>query len=481
MEVDILLTHGTLVTMNPGHEVIEDGAIAVKGKHILDIGPTNILLERYQARQVIDASRKAVLPGLIDTHGHAGHSMVKNVGTHLDGFGWRTMIDHIYFRGSTPDFWYADGIISALERLHFGTTYAVAMLGSAPRSDSAIYGQRYIDGVEEVGIRTMTCIGPPRAPWPKLFSDWEGNKRIDKWVTQEQCFEVTEQLIREAHNTHDGKVNVWVSASRFSLPSPYDPMFNEAHIPAALNLVKRMREIADKYKVGMHTHCYGGVVAELKRRLPQVLGPDLLLAHCTGMTEEELQIMSDTGVKVAHCPTSGRMYEYDAIVPIVEMIDRGIVVGLATDGSSSNSFDMFKDMRAAIFHQRMRFTDKWILPPGKVLEMATIDGARAVGMADKLGSLEVGKEADIIAIDLVKPHLSPAVMIPYVLVNEANGSDVDTVLVQGKVLMENYKVKTIDERKAIDFAEEEARKAVERSGVEPLMQLPEKFWGNSRY
>ena len=480
-EVDILLINGTIITMNSTREVIENGAIAVKGNLIHDIGNSKYITERYQAKKIINASRKAIMPGLIDTHGHSGHSMIKNAGTHLDGFGWRTMVDHVYFRSATEDFWFADGMLSALERLKFGTTYGVSMLGSAPRSDSPRYGQRFIDGVMEIGIRTMTCIGPPRAPWPRTFTDWKEGKRFDKQVTQETCFETTEQIIQDAHNSHNGKVNVWVSASRFSMPSPYDPMFDESHLPDALKLASRMREIANKYHVGMHTHAYAGVIASLNNYLPEVLGPDLLLAHCTGMTEEELDIMLASGVKVAHCPTTGRMYEYDASVPVVEMIDKGIVVGLGTDGSSSNSYDMFKDMCAAQFHQRMRFTDKWMLPPGKTLEMATIDGAKAVGLEDKIGSLETGKEADIIAIDLVKPHLTPAVMIPYLLTNEANGSDVDTVLVQGKILMENYDVKTVNEREVIDFAEKEAQKAVELSGIEPLMQLPEHFWGHSRY
>ena len=481
MDIDILIKNGILITMNPSREIINNGAIAISGAHIVDVGETEKLMNKYNSQKTIDASRKAVMPGLIDTHGHAGHSLVKNVGTHVNGAGWRTFIDHIYFRSATENFWYADGILSALERLRFGTTYGVSMLGSAPRSDSPIYGKRFIDGIMDVGIRTMTGIGPPRAPWPRIFSDWKNGKRIDKWLTQEECFKVTEELIRSSHNTHNGKANVWVSASRFSLPSPYDPMFDKSHLPDAFKLANRIREIADKYKTGIHTHAYGGVVASLQKHLPHVLGPDLLLAHCTGMYEEELDIMQEKDVKVSHCATSGRMYEYDAIVPVVEMIDRGIAVSIGTDGSSSNSFDMFKDIRAVMLHQRMRFADKWVLPPGKALEMATIDGARAIGQEDKLGSLEIGKEADIIAIDLVKPHLAPAVMIPYILANEANGQDVDTVIVQGKILMEEYEIKTVNEKDMIDFAEEEARLAVERAGVESLMQIPNGFWGHTRY
>ncbi len=482
MEVDILIQGGTLVTMNPEREIIKDGVIAINEGTILDIGDSTTLSDRYQAKHVIQASQKAVLPGLIDTHGHAGHTLVKTVGVHLNGFGWRTVIDHIYFRSSTEDFWYADGILSSLERLRFGTTLGIAILGSAPRSDSPRYGQRYIDGVAEVGIRGIVGIGPPRPPWPKKFSHWRDGKRVDLWVTMEECFESTEQLIHDAHNSHDGRIQVWVSASRFLLPSPFDPMFEESQLNYAYDQGNRMREIADKYKTGIHTHAYRGIISSLKEHLPHVLGPDLLLAHCTGLTDDEITILSETDTTVSHCPTARRIYTFPAPVPVVEMIDQGVIVSLGTDGSSPDrSFDLFKDMRTAILLQRLRFTDPWLMPPGKTLEMATIDAAKAIGMEDKLGSLEVGKEADIILINLAKPHLTPSFMIPYRLVHEANGQDVDTVIVKGKILMEDNIVHTVDEAQMISFAQQEAEQTIERAGVAPLMELPQGFWGHSRY
>jgi cytosine/adenosine deaminase-related metal-dependent hydrolase len=482
MEVELLVTNGTLVTMNPQRDVIEDGAIAINEGKILEIGATKILSAKYEPKHTINATKKAVLPGFIDTHGHAGHTLVKTVGAHLNGFGWRTMIDHIYFRSTTEDYWYADGLLSSIERLRFGTTFGTAILGSAPRSDNPIYGQRYIDGVAEVGIRGILGIGPPRPPWPKKFSHWTNGKKIDQWVTLEECFETTEELISKSHGSHDGKILVWVSASRFSLPSPYDPMFDESQLDYAFDQANRIREIADKYHTGIHTHAYGGVISSLEKYLPHVLGPDLLLAHCTGVSEDEVDILNNTGTKVSHCPTARRIYTFPAPVPVVEMIDKGVVVAIGSDGSSPDrSFDLFKDMRTAMLIQRLRFTDPWLMPPGKLLEMVTIDAAKAVGMEDTIGSLEVGKDADIILVDLNKAHIAPIFMIPYRLVHEVNGQDVDTVIVQGKVLMEDNVVKTVDEEAVLNLAQEEAENAVERGGVEPLMGLPEGFWGQSRY
>ncbi len=448
---------------------------------IIDIGVAKDLSKRYKAKRVLETNRRAILPGLIDTHGHAG-SLLKTIGIHLEGRGWRRMYDHICFRGTTEDSWYADGLLSTLERVRFGTTLGVSILGSAPRSDVPIYGRRFIDGISEVGCRGIVGIGPSRPPWPKKFSHWRNGKRIDQWVTLDDCLKTTEELISDAHNSSDGRIQVWVSASRFSVPSPYDPMFEESQLEYALDQAKRMREVANKYNTGIHTHAYGGVISYLEEHLPTVLGPDVLLAHCTGISEEELGILERTNTKVSHCPTSKRMFSYPVSVPILEMIERGIVVSLGADASAPDrTFDLFRNMRAAILLQRKRVLDPWALPPGKVLEMVTIDAAKAVGMEDRIGSLEVGKEADIILINLESPHLKPTFMIPYRLIHQACGHDVETVLVRGKIIMEDNSIKSIDEDGVMTFAQEEAEKMVECSGIAPLMQIPNQFWGHSRY
>ena len=159
-----------------------------------------------------------------------------------------------------------------------------------------------------------------------------------------------------------------------------------------------------------------------------------------------------------------------------------MVTAVGTDGTAPDrTFDLFKDMRMAMTMERLRFTDPWRLPPGKALEMVTIDAARALRLDREMGSLEPGKKADVILVAMRAPHLVPNVMPVHRIVYEATGHDVDTVIVDGTVLMRGRRVLSVDESRTLDFAEDQARLAFERAGVQPLMEIPENFWGRSRY
>jgi cytosine/adenosine deaminase-related metal-dependent hydrolase len=169
--------------------------------------------------------------------------------------------------------------------------------------------------------------------------------------------------------------------------------------------------------------------------------------------------------------------------PIVEMIDAGIKTGLGTDGPTGRitNFDMFKEINVGMMLQRIRLQNRYVMPPGKLLEMATIDAAKVVHMEKEIGSLEKGKKADIILIDMFKPHLVPIYMIPYRLTYETQGQDVDTVIVDGKILMEKREVKTVDEKDVLERAQIEAETVIEKCGLHPWLDLAKNFWGQSRY
>lgn len=477
----ILIEHGTVITMDPERRVIPDGAVAIDGDRIVDVGATDSVRARHSAPKVIDASRKVVMPGLIDCHGHAGHGLIKTIGEHLTGFGWRTLADHIYFRSASEDFWYAEGLLSALERLKFGTTCGISMMGSAPRGDDAVYTGRNVQAVTEVGIRGIVGVGPPRPPWPQEFCHWRDGKREDRSVTLEECWAATEEAISRWHRSADGRVQVWASVSNLIAPSSNDPMYRAENQRYSETYCRELRRIASSYRTGVHAHAYGPTIKHT-REISDLLGPDVVLAHCTGISEEEIQILKDTGTHAAHCPRARRIYSFNARCPVPEMIDQGVNVALGTDGSSPDrSFDLFEDLKMAMTLQRVHFKDPWMMPPGKVLEMATVDAARAVGLADQVGSLEVGKKADAILVNLWKPHLLPNFMPVQRVVYEATGQDVETVVVDGKILMENRRVLSVDEDEILSFAQREAEKVVELSGLEAFMQMPERFWGHSRY
>jgi cytosine/adenosine deaminase-related metal-dependent hydrolase len=168
--------------------------------------------------------------------------------------------------------------------------------------------------------------------------------------------------------------------------------------------------------------------------------------------------------------------------PVVELIDSGVNVALGTDGSSPDrTFDMFSDMKVAQTLQRHYFHDSRYMPPGKVLEMATIDAAKGLNLESQIGSLEAGKKADIILVNLKKAHLTPNFMIPHRIVYEAYGQDVDTVLINGNVIMENSKLLTINEEESLNKIQEIAEIVIETNDLRKFMSLPKGFWGSSRY
>jgi cytosine/adenosine deaminase-related metal-dependent hydrolase len=207
-----------------------------------------------------------------------------------------------------------------------------------------------------------------------------------------------------------------------------------------------------------------------------ILGPDSLLSHCTEITDEEIRICKANDIKVIHNPSAH--YSIRGRCPVPELLDAGVTVMLGSDATGPDrSYDMFRHMFQCMRYHRFHFRDASVLPAGKVLEMVTIDAARALGLEDEIGSLEPGKKADVILIDMFKPHLVPANMPVHRVTYFANGNDVDTVIVDGEVLMENRKVRTVNEAEVIKLAEKAIKDAIERTGLQDLLTLPDRFWG----
>jgi len=207
-----------------------------------------------------------------------------------------------------------------------------------------------------------------------------------------------------------------------------------------------------------------------------LLGPDVHLQHCRGITVDEVAILAESGTHVTHSPGPG---DVRGVCPVPELMVAGANVAVTTDGTSpKTSFDLFQAARKAQLLHQVRLRDLHLLPAGKLLEMVTIDAARALGWDNDLGSLEVGKRADLAVVDLRQPHLVPNWMVVHRLVYEAVGQDVATVIVDGRVLMQDRRVLTVDEPAALDFAEVEARAVVARAGLEPHLTPP--GWGQIR-
>jgi cytosine/adenosine deaminase-related metal-dependent hydrolase len=211
-----------------------------------------------------------------------------------------------------------------------------------------------------------------------------------------------------------------------------------------------------------------------------LLGPDALLSHSTDLTDEEIKLCRRTDTRIVHNPSA--VASMTARCPVPELLDAGVNVMLGSDASAPDrSYDMFRHMFLCMRYHRCHYRDDRVLPPGKVLEMATTDAAKAVGLEEELGSLEPGKRADVILVDARKPHIYPFNMATDRLAYYANGNDVDTVLVDGEVLMENCKVKTVDVDEVLDLAQEETEAMIDRNDLQHLMDYTEGYWGQSRY
>ena len=211
-----------------------------------------------------------------------------------------------------------------------------------------------------------------------------------------------------------------------------------------------------------------------------LLGETSFMSHAIDLTAEDIAACVATGTRIVHNPSA--IMSIRGRCPVPELLDAGVTVALGSDGiAPDRSYDMFRHMFQAMHYHRRHFRDAGVLPHGKVLEMVTIDAARALGMEREIGSLEPGKKADIILIDLFKPHLMPLNMPVYRVTCFANGADVCTTIVNGQVLMEDGKVTTVDEADVMEQAQRATDRMLERSGLSHLLASPATLWRAAHY
>ncbi|MEO6444945.1 MAG: amidohydrolase family protein, partial [Gemmatimonadaceae bacterium] len=458
---DILITGGTVITMDSLRRVIDDGAVAIVGDHIVAVGTSQELATRFAARETIDASRKIVMPGLIDGHGHAGHGLVKSLG--MDTGEWYPATEVIYASASSVDFWRAEALLTGVEKLRFGVTTSLSFLGGGDmvmRVDDPAPGDAYLSAIDSVGLRYFLAVGPRSGPYPSTYTQWAGDSSTSVQVSFERQLEVSEILIKKWNGAGSGRLHV---ATAFATHHPETTPLAPAALAELTAQARATRALSKKYGLlfTQDGHSRGSV--KFAHEVFDVLGPDALLSHATGMTDEEVAIVARTGTKVVHNPSANAAIREP--FTLTELLDAGVTVMLGSDGvAPDRSYDMFRHMFQAMRYQRARFRDTKVLPAGKVLEMVTIDGARALGLEKEIGSLEAGKKADVILVDWYRPHMLPMNMPLYRVAYFANGNDVSTVLVNGRVLMRDQKVLSVDEQAVLAMAQREADTAIKRSG-----------------
>jgi 5-methylthioadenosine/S-adenosylhomocysteine deaminase len=477
--------------MDDAGTMMERGGLAILGDRIVAVDSAESVRERYSADRVIDASRKALMPGLVDTYGHAGHGLIG--GFHHPLHGWPA--GRLYWHATTDRWWYAEAQLAATERLRFGVTTGASIIGSTPaRTDSPVFGIRNAEAYARVGIRGVLGVGPPDPFVPHIQSPWRGSFLEDgEWVqrgfTYEEAVANSVEVVEKWHMGADGRIRIALAPPYLfgrHTTSRYGHRYGPDDIPVMVEKAEEIRSLADRLGVQIHTHIFGGSVDFAlehfgKERVERLLGPDVVVAHGNGLKPSEVEVIGRTRTNVATAPSTAENMWY-GYPPVVELLEAGANVTISTDGSAPRfSFDLFKDIPRAMWHQWMRFKTQAVLPGGKALRMVTIDAAKALGMDDEVGSLEPGKKADVILVDLDRPHLTPMTYVPHLLTFYVNGNDVDTVLVDGKVLMEGKRILSVDVHEVMELAREEAEKAYALVDLEDFRPSDNEFWHGTRY
>jgi 5-methylthioadenosine/S-adenosylhomocysteine deaminase len=420
---DILIKDGHVITMDPKRRVFERGSVAIDGDKIVAVGKD----VKEKADVVIDAKGKVVLPGLINDHTHLAMVLLRGVADDMALMPWlETKIWPIEKNLRAEDC-YAGALLGCLEMIKSGTTCF---------ADQYFFMENVARAVEEAGMRASLSYG---------IIELGDSKR------RESELRAGEKLVKERNGTVKGRITTMFGPHAAYTCSP--------------ECLMNVKELAKKYKVGIHTH-----ISETQEEVEQItekygkrpvehldaigfLGPEVLAAHCVWVTEREIKILKERGVKPVHNPISN-MKTASGVAPVQEMLDAGIPVALGTDGAASNNaLDMINEMKFAALLNKVHKLNPIIVSAATTLEMATINGAIGLGLGKKIGSLEVGKKADIIIVDFKKPHLTPLHNVVSHLVYSAVSSDVDTTIVDGKILMQGREVLALDEDKVLERAQ----------------------------
>jgi cytosine/adenosine deaminase-related metal-dependent hydrolase len=459
-----IVTCDTMVTMDAGRRILEKSWIAIDGDKIAAIGTG----EPPSATNVIDRPGMIALPGLIDAHSHAGHGLVRGAGDG-DGELWFRICEDIYSGCATPAFWRAEAQLALLERLMSGVTTAVSLLGGGAdiyRTDTADAGDAHCAATRASGLRTILAVGPGRLPFPRQF----GPDR--RPVSFDEQMAVCEDLIAR----HD---DVLDNGTGLALISPVYATNHMAEHSSEIRAMSRaMRDLQDRTGVLFTQDGHRTDTIALAAEL-DLLSPKAALSHSIDLSPADFKALTVTGATIIHNPSA--IMSIRGRCPVPELIDAGITVCLGSDaGAPDRGFDMFRHMAQAMHYHRRHFRDANVLPEGKVLEMCTIDAARALGLEDDIGSLEVGKKADIVLLDGRRPHLWPPVMPLNRITHFANAADVNTVVVNGQVLLKDRKPLLVSLDEVLSEAQLEANRVFADSGHAEVRFEDVGTWGNAR-
>ncbi len=408
---------------------VTTGDVAVEGNRLLKVGGEGELPLGWKPERVIDGKDHLCLPGLINCHTHAAMTLLRSYADDLPLMHWLEKKIWPMEARLTGDDVYWGTLLAIVEMIESGTTTF---------SDMYFFTDRVAEAVEVSGVRACLSRG-----------------LIGIGDSAEQGLEESRELLEKWQGAADGRISIWLGPH-----APYT---------CPPDFLDKVLTLAQDYRAGIHVH-----VAETKDEIEQIAREygktpvaylsergvfrfPVLAAHCVYLTEEDIETLAAVGAAVAHNPESN-MKLASGIAPIPELLAAGVTVGIGTDGASSNNnLDMFEEMRTAALLHKVNKGDPQVLPASQVLSMATRDGARALRL-DDLGLLQPGYKADLILVDLNQAHLHPRHNPVAHMVYSARGGDVETVIIDGRIVMEGRKILTIDKERVLAEVEERARR-----------------------
>jgi len=418
----ILIENAIIITLDRSNRIIKNGAIYIENDTIRDIGETKKLKKEYKPDITINAANSIVMPGFINSHVHFISSLLRGMLDNLSLKQWGKI------QTLPPENKIREGIIAAsklicLEMIKAGVT---SYIGGVREGE---IGKAEIDVRYKSGLRGFLAFS---------IINKIGNYR---------------DILNYIQNNYSDRMQLLLGPW-WTLKVPQEVLI-------------KIGEIAEKHdlKISIHAAETSWEVKEIRRRTNyegaidylnhlELLSSRLIAIHCIHVSRKEINLMRKTKVKVVHCPVSNAKLG-DGIAPITDFLKAGITVGLGSDGvATNNCIDMFQEMKIACLFQRAVLQNPRVIKAEDVLKMATIKGAKLLGIDKKLGSIEIGKKADIIIIDIKKPHFYPRTNLISHIVYSAKPSDVDTVIVDGKIIMKNRNVITMNEEEILKEIQE---------------------------
>jgi 5-methylthioadenosine/S-adenosylhomocysteine deaminase len=437
----ILIKSGTIVTMDRDNSIVR-GDLLIRDGRIASVGNQ----DGNSADEVIDATGCAMLPGFVQTHIHLCQTLFRGAADDLSLIDWLKKRIWPMEAAHTPESIRASARLGIAELIKGGTTCALTM-------ETVWHTEEVLRVVEETGFRATVgkCMMdkgddlPPELHEQTRASIDESLKLIDEW-----------------HGKADDRIRCCF-APRFAVSCTRELLAEVATLARQRNLIIHTHASENRAECEMVERETGMRNVAYLYWLG-IADKHVVLAHCIHLDEQEMKTLARTRTNVAHCPSSNLKLG-SGIAPVADMLDRGISVSLGADGAPCNNrLDMFTEMRTAALLQKALHGPE-VLPADRVLRMATIDGARALGLADELGSLESGKLADIIVVDLNRLHAAPETDVVSSLVYSAQASDVTVSIIDGRIVMRDGELMTMKEADVLADANREAEALSRRAAI----------------